>query len=425
MAFKTHINDATGNQPGQVTTLLTSVLSEGVHDLYRGDFEVTGTAGLAVDVAKGEAFVENDDYVYGSQDQKFYSVASSATEQVVIASNSSGNPRIDIICIEVDPGAVPGVQGVDASAVVVVAGTPAASPVAPAVPDHHLLLAEVEVANGASAISDNEITDRRLQFSADDKGAGWKYAGTYGPAYQAATTIRFTSQDLTWLFEVRDKLRLKQGGAYKYFQVTGVTFSTHTDLTITGLGDYTLDNATITDFYYSKVSTPVDFPRKLDGVWWEELGRTTLTGAGDTITVNNLPARKYLKIYASLQPTGGTINGSIRFNNDSGSNYANRVSDNGGADSTSTSQTSLLQTIGTAAVVMFFLCEIINIATQEKISFNFSMNPGTAGGSNAPNRSEKLGKWANTSAQITRVDLINGGTGDYAIGSEVIVLGHD
>jgi hypothetical protein len=165
MAFKTHIDNATGNQPGQVTTLLTGALSEGVHNLLRGDFAVTGTAGLAVEVAKGEAYVFNDSYIYGTMDQRIFSVASSATESVNIDSNNSGNPRIDIICIKVDTAVPPGVQGVNASSVVVVTGTPASSPVPPAVPDNHLLLAEVYVANGASAISNSDITDKRVQAS--------------------------------------------------------------------------------------------------------------------------------------------------------------------------------------------------------------------------------------------------------------------
>lgn len=77
---------------------------------------------------------------------------------------------------------------------------------------------------------------------------GWVERQTLSPAYQAATTIRISSQDVTHLFPKGTKLRLKQGGSYKYFYVTASAFSTHTDLTITGGTDYTLTNAAITDF---------------------------------------------------------------------------------------------------------------------------------------------------------------------------------
>lgn len=427
MAFKTHINNAIQNQPGQVTTLLTAVLSEGVYDLTRLDFKVSGTAGLAVNVAKGEAFVENDSYVYGSQDQKFFSVANNGTESVPIPSNSSGNPRIDLVCIKVDTGAAPGTQGQNAASYAVITGTAAASPVAPAILDNHLVLAEVTVANGASAISDNDITDRRIQATIEDKGAGWKYAGGYNPTATTPTTTVFVGQDLSWLFERGDRIRHKQGGGYKYFKVADVTYTTNTILTLDGQNLYTQSSATITDFYYSKVLAPVSFPRQLDGVWWEELGRATVTSAGSTITVDNLPARKYLKLYVTTIPTGGTIRTQLRFNNDSGSNYASKI-DNpaGNEDSPGTSQTSIFLDVDTSELTKFAEVAIINAQNSPKLGISHSTDEGGSDAGTAPNRRESFVKWVNTSQQITRIDVVNLlGTGNYAIGSEIVVLGHD
>src|ERR1044072_8850270 len=65
--------------------------------------------------------------------------------------------------------------------------------------------------------------------------------------------------------------------------------------------------------------------------WWEELGRTTLGSAGDTITISPISARKYLRIFISILDTGGAVGPNLRFNNDSANNYAFRYSDNFGA----------------------------------------------------------------------------------------------
>lgn len=156
--------------------------------------------------------------------------------------------------------------------------------------------------------------------------------------------------------------------------------------------------------------------------WWEELGRTTLSGAGDTISVTPVAARKHLRIIISgLQ--SGSIRPLVRFNNDSGNNYAYRTSTNGGADATANTQ-SAISTIGTGAVDVLVVLDVVNIASKEKYVSGTYINSATGAG-NAPSRIEIVGKWVNTSDQITRVDIVNDQAGDFAIGSEVVVLGHD
>lgn len=180
----------------------------------------------------------------------------------------------------------------------------------------------------------------------------------------------------------------------------------------------------------AKIAANVIDQSKIDwaagNIWWQELGRTNLGAQGDTITISSITARKYLMIICSLYATGGTVNAFVRFNNDSGANYSRRSSDNGGADSTTVSQTGIASDAGTIAVGTLILMHVYNVAAQEKIATIAAMNQGTAGAANAPNRTERAGKWANTSSAITRVDVVNtAGTGDYAAGSEVVVLGHD
>lgn len=268
MSLKSHIDNATGNQPGTISPAETALISEGVHDIARGDFLVSGKASLAVDVAKGEAFVQNDNYTYGSMDQKMFAMASSATTTVSITSNSSGNPRLDAICIKIDTVVSPGVQGVNAPSIVAVAGTPAATPVLPSIPSNYLLLASVAVANGAT-VTTGQVTDLRVQASLNQTSVSWQtltntfvYASADSPTF----TMTVASTDLTGYINIGQKIRVRQANTYKYFIVTGVAFSTNTTVTIYGGTDYTLTNATIQEVGIATVKAPVGFP--MDATKW-------------------------------------------------------------------------------------------------------------------------------------------------------------
>jgi hypothetical protein len=161
------------------------------------------------------------------------------------------------------------------------------------------------------------------------------------------------------------------------------------------------------------------------GIWGQELNRDTVTGVSrDTMSVA-IAAKKYLYVIIVLQGTGGTISGQMLFNNDSGTNYSDRLSLNGAAETTNTVQSSVLITGAATYANLVFTAEIINIAAQEKLVSGKRWDPGTAGSANLPNRAEYEGKWTNTTNQITNVSLVNSGTGDFAIGSELIVLGRD
>lgn len=175
---------------------------------------------------------------------------------------------------------------------------------------------------------------------------------------------------------------------------------------------------------YKAMSYTIDFTT---GIWWEEIGRTTLSVAGDTISIATIPARVYLRVLINVAGTGGTISVNIRFNNDTASNYAIRSSTNGAADATSVSQSSLSLSGAGTYPNLGFVGNVNNVATVEKnmIGLRAGNFSGT-GAATAPDKADFVGKWANTSAQITRVDVLNlSGTGDFAIGSEVVVLGHN
>lgn len=170
-------------------------------------------------------------------------------------------------------------------------------------------------------------------------------------------------------------------------------------------------------------------PIKLDvdaiGHGFLEIGRTTLGTAGGTITVLNLPNRRYLKILVSCLDTGGTIGANLRFNNDSGTNYVYQNSDDFGARAAATGQTSIALDPAVNASPLFAEAAVVNHPSDEKQIHSTTVLADTAGSAAAPNSRELHGKWTNSSDTISRVDVINDGTGDFAIGSEVIILGHD
>lgn len=177
-------------------------------------------------------------------------------------------------------------------------------------------------------------------------------------------------------------------------------------------GSYITDD-TITD-------SILDFPR-----WWHEIARTTLGSASDTISVTGIPARKYLKFILSYTGSGGTTLPTLRFNNDSSALYANRQSASGGADATAVSQTGFIMSGAESNISFYAEFEGLNVATQEKVFTGRVTKTAVSGAGTAPLRTEDVVKWANTSAQINRIDAINSGAGDFATGSELIVLGHN
>lgn len=159
-----------------------------------------------------------------------------------------------------------------------------------------------------------------------------------------------------------------------------------------------------------------------NGVWWQELGRHLLGASATTLTAS-FTAKKYLHVLVFGIATGGNIASTIRFNNDSGSNYALRLGDNAAPASTFTSQSGITADPANN-LNQLVVMDIINMSAQEKL-VQFSTNmQGAAGAGNVTSTRQGFPKWANTSAPITRIDSITS-SNNYAAGSELIILGHD
>lgn len=157
---------------------------------------------------------------------------------------------------------------------------------------------------------------------------------------------------------------------------------------------------------------------------WEKLASNKLTSAGDTLIDTTITAKKYLWIQEHKIPTGA-CRSRYEFNDDTGSNYAERFSDNGGTDGTSTNQSNLTIYHSGGTSEAFSNTFIINKSDKEKIIITEIVEQDVAGSGTAPARQEFAGKWDNVSAQITTVKVFNDGSGSFDVDSEVTIYGTD
>jgi len=138
--------------------LIAALSSGGVVAPHAGGFAVSERAAgpnFTVDVAAGRAVVPGT----SQPGQGSYLCVSTATENVAVPPAPGANSRVDLVVVRVRDSQV---AGPDNDFVVeVVEGVAGADPVAPAVPDDAVALAEVVVSSDAVAVTDSMIGDRR------------------------------------------------------------------------------------------------------------------------------------------------------------------------------------------------------------------------------------------------------------------------
>ncbi len=142
IVVETFVNSVTAVTPG--------------HGLSRlGDLAVTqnGTPNMSVNVAKGSALITGNSVLA----QGVYAVTNDATVNLAIATADATNPRRDLVVVQVRDNTTDA-SGFNDARLFVVTGTPAASPVDPAIPAGCLVLARVAVAALATSIVNANIT---------------------------------------------------------------------------------------------------------------------------------------------------------------------------------------------------------------------------------------------------------------------------
>ena len=164
-----------------------------------------------------------------------------------------------------------------------------------------------------------------------------------------------------------------------------------------------------------------------DGTSWNNVPRllkkVTLTSAGDTISVTGIPLRDTLRVLA-LFKASGNIAPRLTINNDTGNNYA-YVYNFSGTGGASVSQPGFIvrpvaagtgQAYSSSAVI-----DISNSATVFKIINCEAIDAFGADATTSVNYGTIKGKYTSAN-QATRIDFLNAGTGDFAIGSYVEML---
>lgn len=177
------------NNEAEWRTFARMMQASGVDFGYLNGFQVyADSTGRQVKVKTGRAWVDGH---YGEN---------TSEKPISLATNGSGNPRIDRIVLQLNPST-------NTISIEVVQGTPAATPAAPALTQSptatwQITLAQVAIANGYSTVAAGDVTDERMMYTNSPR--------MYTPPYceltkSAAQTLSpATPAKITWNTENAD-----------------------------------------------------------------------------------------------------------------------------------------------------------------------------------------------------------------------------
>ena len=149
--------------------------------------------------------------------------------------------------------------------------------------------------------------------------------------------------------------------------------------------------------------------------FWQEIGSFDFSSGTTGINNESFAAKKYLMFKWYFTSGSGGSGQYIRYNNDTGGNYARRHSIDGASDGTATSDSEIYISPSTGAREHQGVLYVVNVANKEKLGINETMT-AQSGAGNAPQRRETVSKWRNTSSQITSITFSSGNSASYTSG---------
>lgn len=124
--------------------------------------------------------------------------------------------------------------------------------------------------------------------------------------YASASTITVPT-DATLKYQKSDRIRLKQGGSYKYYTIVSLT---STILTVAVNTDFTVANSAITDVYISRGLLPFGFPSSFN---WAP-APTNFTLGNGTLTAKYFPSGGWVDYHLNfLFGSTSAISGDFTF----------------------------------------------------------------------------------------------------------------